>query len=65
MLRRPTPVGGVRAARRISHTFHSRAQLSISFDHKIHLPISFDHEIRTIRALKWSEPIGRRKSGQK
>jgi hypothetical protein len=48
-----------------SHTHHGgTAQLSISSDHRLQLPIGFDHPNRTIRAQKWSEPIGRRKSGQ-
>jgi hypothetical protein len=58
-------VNFVRAAQRIVHAVYGRASLSIGSDHTIHLPIGFDHKIQTIRAPKWSEPIGRRKNGQK
>ena len=46
------------------HPCRSRAHLSIGSDHTSHLPISCDHTISTIRASKWSEPVGRRKNGQ-
>jgi hypothetical protein len=70
---RPAPTPSTQAAqsaaseppRPIINTRHSRARLSISFDHSVRLLIGFDHMIRTIRAGKWSEPIRRRKSGQK